>query len=512
MPGCTSVRAFGVTTPGSIDPVRNRRPVPGALDSLRPVLDETIARPLPRVDRPEAAGRSTLRATAPRFELIALAALLLATAAFGRGFSQIELGFSWLYPTEVVLGLVLVVAVARGGPRQAWARIASTGVAVPLAVLWLLGGLATARGLVDWGFSLTIEDIGLVEYSLLIPIVALIVVEREQLIWLTSVLGLGGILAIAVQAVALWTPLQWDIAGELNLIAVATGMYVALYVARVLSRLAGGTPVARWHYPVATLGVGLVVLGLARAAWLALIAAIVLAVVLALPGRRMIAAGAAAAALVLGVAFSIPAENISFGEPPATSQPALSQTSGSSGPGAANEISASFDPAAVGGQNANSAWRLAYWGFAVEQAAKQPLNGVGFGKPANFTWSGVLYDSRTGDPADPHDVTPPHNSFMNVLYRMGVLALFAVVALLVIAAWRLLPIARRAHGEDRAVAIWLLAAVAITFIVANFSVALEGPFMGIFFWTVLGLALLAPRLLSSESRDAQPAPRYAPRP
>lgn len=117
----------------------------------------------------------------------------------------------------------------------------------------------------------------------------------------------------------------------------------------------------------------------------------------------------------------------------------------------------------------------------------------------------MLYDSRAGDPADPHDVTPPHNSFLNVLYRMGVIALLAVVALVVIAAWRLLPVARRARGEDRAVAIWLLAAVAITSIVANLSVALEGPFMGIFFWTALGLALLVPRLLWDERRDSRPA-------
>ena len=74
--------------------------------------------------------------------------------------------------------------------------------------------------------------------------------------------------------------------------------------------------------------------------------------------------------------------------------------------------------------------------------------------------------------------------------------LLAVVALVVLAAWRLVPFAWRSKGETRAVSIWLLAMLALTGAVASFAVALEGPFLGIFFWAALGLALLAPRLLS----------------
>ena len=122
--------------------------------------------------------------------------------------------------------------------------------------------------------------------------------------------------------------------------------------------------------------------------------------------------------------------------------------------------------------------------------------GAGFGAPSNFTWSGIPYDSRTGDPNNRFDVTAPHNSFVNLLYRTGVVGLLAVVALVVLAAWRLVPFAWRSKGETRAVSIWLLAMLALTGAVASFAVALEGPFLGIFFWAALGLALLAPRLLS----------------
>lgn len=446
----------------------------------------TFVRPLPRRGAPADPRVFEQRVSPVSFELGALAGLVLATAAFGRSFSQIELGFSWLYPTEVVLAVILVVSVVRAGPAQSWARLASTGVVVPLALVWLLGTVATARGLSEWGFSMTIEDIGLVEYSLIIPIVALTVTNRERLLWLCSVIGVGGILAIAVQSLALWTPLQWDVAGKLDLIAVATGMYISLYVAWVLARAAGPTSLPRWHYPVAVLGVALVVIGVARAAWVALIAGAIVIVVLAAPGRRLLLTAGVLGALGLGIALSVPVENLSFGAPPdQTEQPAV-----------ANELTASFDEGGAGGQSANSSWRLAFWSYSVEEAAKQPLNGVGFGTPANFTWSGITYDARTGDAADPFDVSPPHNSFVNILYRMGVPALLALVAILVLAVWRLLPLAWRSTGEDRAISTWLLAALAITFVVANFAVALEGPYMGIFFWTILGLTTVAPRVLT----------------
>jgi hypothetical protein len=467
--------------------------------------DATAGRALPGVGRLRATARSSDHFEALGFELVALAALLVTTAAVGRTFSKVELGFSWLHPTEVVLAAALLIAILRAGPRTAWRRLAATGVAVPLGILWLFGALSAARGLATWGFSMTIEDIGLVEYSLLIPIVAVVVVNRAQLVWLASAVALGGLVAIAVQALALWTPLQWNIAGDLELIDVATGMYISLYVAWVGSRLAVGLRVARWHYPLAVLGVGLVVMGLARAAWLALLAAFFVIIVLAAPGRRLLVTGAVAAAVLLGVAFSIPAEKVQFGEPPALGNTpgdvGVTQTAGSSGPSAAHEITASFDPSDAGGQNVNSAWRLAYWSWVVEQTVKQPIDGAGFGAPANFTWSDVLYDARTGDPADPHDVTPPHNSFVNVLYRMGFPGLIALACLILIALRRLVPVALQARGENRALAIWLLAALTITSCVASFSVALEGPFMGIFFWTALGLTLVAPQFLSRPAAE-----------
>jgi hypothetical protein len=435
-----------------------------------------------------------------RFELIAFSALLLLTAAFGREFSKLTIGFSWLHPTEVLLLLVLVAAVARLGPRAAVARIRATGAVLPLVVLWVFGAIAALRGLVDWGFSQVLHDIGLVEYSLVVPIVALLVTNREELLWLVRTLVLAGLLAIVVEAIALWTPLQWDIAGELGLVSVATGMYISIYVAWVISRSAAGADVSWWQYAVAILGVAMVVIGVARAAWVGLLAAFVVALLLAVPTRRAIAWGTIVAVLVLGAALSIPAEKVHFGDPP----PSASTTGGDGstgegapvggdGPSVFGEVSSSFDANAAGGQSVNSQWRLAYWEYMVEESLHNPI-GVGFGTPSAFAWSGVQYDRRTGDPNDPFDVTAPHNSFVNILYRTGVLGFVAVLALIGMAAWRLIALARRTGGVERAIAIWLLAVLAVTAGVVSLSVGLENPFLGIFFWTALGLGLVAPRL------------------
>ena len=130
------------------------------------------------------------------FELMTVAGLFLVTATFGREFSKLELGFSWLHPTEVVIAVAATVAVIRLGPSAALSRIRATGALIPLVALWLTGAVAAIRGLQDWGFSLVLHDIGLVEYSVIVPLLALVVANRQQLLWLVNVLALGGLLAL----------------------------------------------------------------------------------------------------------------------------------------------------------------------------------------------------------------------------------------------------------------------------------------------------------------------------
>jgi O-antigen ligase len=210
------------------------------------------------------------------------------------------------------------------------------------------------------------------------------------------------------------------------------------------------------------------------------------AVVIALTpsSRRLASTGFVAAMILLGTVFSVPIRET---------------TVGGGAPRVVSEVQQSFGDAPA---NANARWRIAYWKFVLEESIRTPAVGIGFGKPAHFRWSGIIYDARTGDPVYPFDVTPPHNSFLNLLYRTGVPGLLALAALMFVAARRLLPVTRRAQDQDKALAVFLLVALATITAIACFAVVLEGPYMGIFFWGVLGLALLAPLMLNSEDTSA----------
>jgi hypothetical protein len=440
-----------------------------------------------------------------RFELLVLGGLFILMGAFGRTFSKAELGFSWLHPTEVALAVVLVSSVVRTPAAEWFARLRSTRVLVPIAVLWFFGAIAALRGLTDWGFSQVLHDIGLVEYSVLVPIVIIAIRDRAEFLWLCGAIALSGLGGMVMYAITLWTPLQWDLANKLNLIAPAIGLYLTIWIAWVLARSVAGVPVRWWQYATVAIGIAFIVVGLARSVWVGCIAALAIVVLCAFPGRRLrflMIAGL----MVVGVALSFPAAKIHFGTAPNTEASgfeAHEKGYGEAGrPDVFSEVSSSF---ASSSQEANSAWRLAYWKYMVEETAKQPLLGAGFGKPAAFVWQGTPYDTRAGTPGDPFDVIGPHNSFVNTLYRTGVFGLLAIAVLVGLAGFRLISGIRRSTGVDRATFIWLLAALAATIVVASFTVALEGPYMGIYFWGLLGLGLLATRYLGRDDDAAAPA-------
>jgi O-antigen ligase len=161
------------------------------------------------------------------------------------------------------------------------------------------------------------------------------------------------------------------------------------------------------------------------------------------------------------------------------------------GSSAGTEVTATFDEGLGEGQAQNVKWRLAFWRYLVEESASRPIAGVGFGAPASFEWRDLVYDRRVGD-GQPQDFTGPHNSFVNMLYRTGLPGLLALLAIMFVAVRGLLRRTRAADGEDRALGIWLLGGLALVTCVSLFFVSLETPFLAIFFWGLLGLALLAP--------------------
>jgi O-antigen ligase len=162
----------------------------------------------------------------------------------------------------------------------------------------------------------------------------------------------------------------------------------------------------------------------------------------------------------------------------------------------------SFNPNSAAGHFQNGAWRIDYWAYLSRKTLHNPVFGAGFGRPANFHWDGNVYDSRNG--VDVESVSPPHNSFMNLLYRTGLLGFAALLVLLWIAVRTFLRQLRATRTPDL---VALLALFAFICVVAFLNVALEGPYMAMFFWTVVGLMLTLPVLLGGEEPRRFSLPR-----
>jgi hypothetical protein len=266
----------------------------------------------------------------------------------------------------------------------------------------------------------------------------------------------------------------------------AVGLYLALVVLPVAAHLAARLSVPRPLVAVAAFCVLLMPLGAAKGVLVALVGAIL---ALALLSPRPLLVGAAGLAIVAAsFAISLGLQAAEIGNPPA--EELVSVTADV----APTEFSATTEAGGVD----NARWRLSYWKYEITEAAtSNPVLGVGFGRPADFTWRNLTYDTRSGE--GEYSVSPPHNSFVNVFFRTGLLGLLALAALGIAGLVRTLRARRAAEPGDRAWYAALVALVVFAAGIASLNVALEGPYMGIVIWTLVGLTLVVPRRLDTRA-------------
>ena len=132
-------------------------------------------------------------------------------------------------------------------------------------------------------------------------------------------------------------------------------------------------------------------------------------------------------------------------------------------------------------QEGSIAARLVNYQRAVDAIADSPIWGVGYGTALYFDY---------GNPQLDAPVRAPHNSYIGIAYRSGLvgLALFLVFLM-----WFYVQAARKimktTDGSLRSYAACLLAAQTAVAIMAIFNVTLEGPHEGIIFWILIGAEL-----------------------
>jgi len=441
-------------------------------------------------------------------DLVLLTALLVLTMMLGRSFSKLAVGGHEVYPTEWFLGAIAIAALWRCGPRGAWARLSGTLPMAVLAVLWVLGAVATLRGLADYGFSLVSHDVGLVEYSVLLPLAALAVDTRERAAALMRVLLYASAASALFYAVARFFPDFLDFAPNPD---PAACLYAFVVLAYVATRAVYGFTVSAWLWAVSAVALLIQAAYGGRTGVVAVAAVIAVLAAFAPPRRRLIVAGASIAAFVVALALSGPVTDgiqaVDVRDSAVAQQEQDRMAGGDGGDGRRGRVPAvralenTFDPNTAGGDSANASWRIDFWRYMVEETADQPLFGVGFGRPAAFAWNGARYDFRQDDPNNPFDYTGPHNSFVNLLYRTGPIALLAVVALLALAARRAWSWWRPERPpSDRATLLQVALMCVFAAAIACFNVALEAPQMGLFFWLPLALLFVLPRVWTRAER------------
>lgn len=484
-------------------------------------------------------------------DLAVLATLLLLTATLSRSFSQTA-SLGPIYVTEVAMAIAFCIAIARLGIGGTWRTLRDRLPLPALMVIWVLGIIATLRGLSEFSLSLVSDDIGLFDYTLILPLLALVVWDRKRHEALFAVLVACG-LAAMVTFVVVYAAAQ--ITGEadtlLTLQGSAAGLYMSLAVSWIFARLVNGVPTSRWLAALVPIGLVLMALTSQRSVWAMAILALGAVAVLA-PRTRRIRVGFATAAL-LPLAFAaaigvqavltatidpvkgstsnfavtslptdtgIPAapepdpvpapepEPVPSGEPetnpPAEPVAPAADEDGNDGPQLARELTNLGDTDA--GESQNVRWRLAYWGELLSRVPDHPILGAGFGEPAEFTWNGLKYDYRDGDPTNTLDVAGPHNGFVSFVYRMGVPALLALLFVIGVAGARVRN-ALREPGlatDDRVALVTLVAMFAAGTVACSFNEGLTGPFLGLFFWVPLGMLLIWPGTRGAE-RPGTPA-------
>jgi hypothetical protein len=152
-------------------------------------------------------------------------------------------------------------------------------------------------------------------------------------------------------------------------------------------------------------------------------------------------------------------------------------------------------------------FRLRWWGDIINYTINGPYfwTGKGFGVNLADDDGFQLY-------AD-HSLRAPHNGHIEILARAGVPGLLLWILMNAAIGIGLLRAAARARamGRTRWVAIdgWLFVAWAAALVNTSFDPYLQGPHGGVWFWSLVGLAIIAIEA-STQGDNEPPAPAMAP--
>ncbi|GJD99771.1 O-antigen ligase family protein [Methylobacterium isbiliense] len=402
-----------------------------------------------------------------------LAGTLAGYAILGRGFAAV--GVPPLFIGEAVLALGLIVLMR----TRCWFAMLGTPASVLLAVLILWGVIRTVPFIGVHGVDALRDSVVLVYGLFAFIVVAILLEEPRRLAWIVRAYGglawvyglTGGLLFVASITSAEFVQIPNS---EIRLPYVRAGEAASHLAGAAVFTLVGlraSTPL--W---CTLLIANMALVTLSRAAMLTCLVPVMLAAVLSGQLRRFLPA------VLLGLSLLAAAAALDLRVP----------LPGGRDLGAAQIVEGL--ESVVGSSSASNfegtkQFRLNWWATIRNYTFHGPYFWTGKGFGANL----AMEDGYQGSEPGESKLRSPHNGHMTILARAGVPGLALWLGLLAVWFGMLLYHAavasRRRQARWVSLFLWLTCYGAAILINASFDVALEGPMIGIWFWSLFGLGI-----------------------
>ncbi len=400
---------------------------------------------------------------------------LFAYAVFGKGYAY--LGIPPVYIGEMLLLTGALVALRSGCLPAAMASIPS------LVLLCLMGWVAvrTALEFPRYGVD-SLRDSVVVIYGAFAFITAALVIEQSAR--LDRVVRYYGYFCVWFPVLTLVAVLftltgvpqpSWPFSG-LALFSTRSGE-MAVHLAGCLAFVLLGFRKVGWLWCFCVLASAGAIFAQSRGGMLAIISGALLATFLSRNGKQAFRLAFVAAIICLVVGLAGVGIDMAGGRSLRLEQIMANMTS-------------VFGDSTTGNLDGTKRWRMGWWEAIIQYTLHGEYfwHGKGYG-PNLAIVDGFVVGLETDGPP----LRSPHNAHLTILARSGVPGLALWVAML--ATWFVM-LARNARAASRCGDLawarffqWLACYVIALVVDATFDVALEGPMLGIWFWTLVGLGL-----------------------
>ena len=397
---------------------------------------------------------------------VIFALFLLGMFALNRTFAYLHLSIGRvpIYITEIIL-IVLIFKTILPFPFRK-IKTVKTPLDIPFLFYYLLGMVALARGLSTYGLD-AVRHSAIVYYSLFYYLITENVKRFDQIKKIVILFFIGSFLSTVFYISGLM--LGIEAIGYISSLSRAIGYNVCIIFPMLLlvslhSHL-NHNKIFSFYFLLLPIQFAAIIIGRVSSGWVSLSGSLIFLYVL---GERRIKSsiivGCVSALLCLAVI--LPIYNNYYHK------------------GILDEIYMEAESFLNYGEastvaSANARWRIQTNYFAVQNTLKKPVSGVGFGPSAGI-----------GETIGGDKYVDFHNSYLSVAFRMGFPGIIALILINLLFYFYGIRFYRSTKNSlKRAYMIGILASHLSISLNASFFMVLQGPYMGIFYWILIGLGV-----------------------